>query len=312
MKLQTSPCTKLRLSWVIGRSGEFPPKSCEESKSGKHAFYTSGEFATVTLQQKSIRHVDLRAHAPNFMPRASQRRLVEFYVMLITSQLSFESYLVKSCRLVSIMAEYNKYVSTTGGKVTFKLSHNGYTYSKRKTIKGTEYYYCDQRKICSASVIYRRGTWTPGRGSSWTGDKAHQTHAPNYDRAVAQEAVGKAKELAKTNPDMSTSEIMAQSVDRLSLESHVTLRHDDYIRRMINRHKVNDARFPDPKLLAELILPPHFETTLRGEKFLSFDSEDHNKVMIFNTAANAEVRRTYIIISLTHVLSKMCNLLHRT
>jgi len=43
-------------------------------------------------------------------------------------------------------SEYKKYVSTTGGKVTFMLSHNGYTYSKRKTVKGADYYYCDFRK----------------------------------------------------------------------------------------------------------------------------------------------------------------------
>jgi hypothetical protein len=33
-----------------------------------------------------------------------------------------------------------KYISEYSGKLTFKLAYSGYTYSKRKTVNGAEYY----------------------------------------------------------------------------------------------------------------------------------------------------------------------------
>ena len=35
-------------------------------------------------------------------------------------------------------------------KKTWKLSYNGYTYYRNTTIKGVEYYKCDERSICQS------------------------------------------------------------------------------------------------------------------------------------------------------------------
>ena len=91
---------------------------------------------------------------------------------------------------------------------------------------------------------------------------------------------------------MPTSEILAQSIDRLSVSTQPQLPHEDLLRRLINRHRAIECKFPDPKLLVELTLPPYAKLTSGGEAFLSYDSEDHNRIMMFNTAVNAQVMIT--------------------
>lgn len=76
-------------------------------------------------------------------------------------------------------------------KVTKKVAWNGYAYTKRGEQGGVSYWYCDQRKICSASLIERSGVFTKKGNSSenrlcnrgWAKDGHHATHAPNAERS---------------------------------------------------------------------------------------------------------------------------------
>jgi hypothetical protein len=94
---------------------------------------------------------------------------------------------------------YVKYVSEYSGKITFKLAYSGYTYSKRETVNGVEYLYCDQRSKCKASIIHRNGLWSQGRGKSWT-STGHASHPADIDRVERDLMRGKSNEVAKENP----------------------------------------------------------------------------------------------------------------
>jgi len=50
------------------------------------------------------------------------------------------------------MSTYLKFRSTTN---TFKLSDNNYIYNRRNGYKGATYWYCDQKSVCSASIVER-------------------------------------------------------------------------------------------------------------------------------------------------------------
>jgi len=77
------------------------------------------------------------------------------------------------------MSTYHKFRSTT---TTFKLSHNGYIYNRRNGYKGSIYWYCDQKSVCSASLIERDGKFLKGRPSRWNEDGTHKSHEGNLQR----------------------------------------------------------------------------------------------------------------------------------
>lgn len=85
------------------------------------------------------------------------------------------------------------YATRTGdGKVSNKIALGGYAYTKRSGTSKVAYWYCDQRRICSASLIERDGTFyikehadtTDKRRtkSGWGPDGNHATHPPDYER----------------------------------------------------------------------------------------------------------------------------------
>jgi len=65
---------------------------------------------------------------------------------------------------------------------TFKLAYDGYIYNRRNEYKGATYWYCDQKKICKASLIERNGKFSIGRGSSWNEDGSHKAHKGDDSR----------------------------------------------------------------------------------------------------------------------------------
>jgi len=86
-------------------------------------------------------------------------------------------------------------------RITKKIALGGYAYTKRKAGPDVAYWYCDQRKICGASLIERNGIFTRKEGASSSGDRAsssskfhlrtkgswdvdgnHEAHLPNVER----------------------------------------------------------------------------------------------------------------------------------
>jgi len=119
---------------------------------------------------------------------------------------------------------FKKYIFTSKAKNTYKLSSSGYTYSRRKIVKDTEYYYCDQRKICTASYVFRDNLWKKGK-QGWE-NEYHAAHPPNFGRSLVQETIGKMKELA-IDSELTTTDIISKTAGDLPLSSQSYFKHDD-------------------------------------------------------------------------------------
>ena len=75
--------------------------------------------------------------------------------------------------------EYEKFRSRGN---TLKLaSTNGYIYTKRNEYRGAEYWKCDRRNVCNATVVLKNGQWVKGSPSAWELDN-HRTHLPDIER----------------------------------------------------------------------------------------------------------------------------------
>jgi len=179
-------------------------------------------------------------------------------------------------------ATFEKYIYTCKSKNTYKLSSAGYTYSRRMITNGAEYFYCDKRKICSASYVFRNGTWARGKNGWDSGH--HLTHSPNFDRTLVQLAVGEMKKLAIGDAELTTAEIISKTSVELPIACQLHLPHEDHLKRSIRYYRTrNPKRFEDPKLLIDVKIPSEFSKTIRGNIFLTYDSEDfvegfHNKL----------------------------------
>jgi hypothetical protein len=87
------------------------------------------------------------------------------------------------CKTAPTMAQptpssisYTKFCSTLN---TFKVTGEGYIYTKRSVYKGAEYWKCDLRNVCKAGVVYKNGTWIKTKG--WVNGE-HNSHLPDFDR----------------------------------------------------------------------------------------------------------------------------------
>lgn len=76
-------------------------------------------------------------------------------------------------------------------KVTNKVALNGYAYTKRGGKGNISYWYCDQRKICSASIIEKKGAFTCNSSNisdsrrskrGWGASGNHESHPPDIER----------------------------------------------------------------------------------------------------------------------------------
>jgi hypothetical protein len=85
------------------------------------------------------------------------------------------------------------------------------TYSKRKTVNGVEYFYCELKSKCNASITHGNGLWSQGRGNSWTAT-GYASHAADIDRVEGELMRGKSKEVAKENPTLPSIEIMKRTI----------------------------------------------------------------------------------------------------
>jgi hypothetical protein len=91
------------------------------------------------------------------------------------------------------MASTAQFYFSSYKKNTWKLSYlyNGYTYYRNTTIKGVEYYKCDERSICQATYIKTGDDLKPGR--KYWARGVHSSHKPDFDKSQAELLRGRTK-----------------------------------------------------------------------------------------------------------------------
>jgi len=102
-------------------------------------------------------------------------------------------------------------------------------------------------------------------------------------------AVGKAKELARSDPLLTSTEVIIKTTAELPLATQHVLPKESLLKRLIQKNRASRYMFKDPKLLVDLKIPEIFRKTRRGQKFLMYDSEDFRKMLMFTTDWNIEV-----------------------
>lgn len=181
-----------------------------------------------------------------------------------------------------------KFVSSIGKKVYYKWAKNGYVYTLTYTSKGTEYWLCNSDN-CVARLVKKEEIVKLGRKGWDVATQQHSTHAPDSNKVLAELALGTAKKLALEDPFAKTAEIWDKATQDVSLDAQPILPTEKNFKDYIRKYKKTNYQFKDPKILVDLIIPQTYQFTLRGDKFLQFDSADMNRTMIFTTENNLKI-----------------------
>ncbi|CAL8128167.1 unnamed protein product [Orchesella dallaii] len=187
-------------------------------------------------------------------------------------------------------SEFVEYPRTFGKKVCYKLCHGGYTYDRRtmSSDKSKRYYYCDQRKICNASIIWKDGTWTYGKGT-WEKNGEHTHHEPDNERCAAEIARGTAKLMAKTDPYVTASQIMEKVVSNGLPQPYP---NDNAIKQSLLRVRKSAARVTGNETLPPTINPSEREAAPSDDHDhhdeVHDDCDDDDEVVILDSDDSSE------------------------
>lgn len=180
-----------------------------------------------------------------------------------------------------------KYVSSVGKKIYHKRAKNGYIYTLSKTGgSGTEYWKCSLRDKCAATLVQKGPNVEHGRKGWDPTTNEHLTHAPDYEKCEAEIAIGTAKKIAIDDPFCKTAEIWDKATQNVSLHAQTMLPTEKLFKDTIRNYKKSQYHFKDSRMLMDLSIPRTYQFTLRGDKFLHFDSLDNKRILLFTTLTN--------------------------
>ena len=175
--------------------------------------------------------------------------------------------------------------SSKSKKECYKLVEGGFIYGKQRVIGDVTHWQCEKRDSCKAR-IHTKGTVIIKRTNEHLHD-ADMTHVCNLKVKVG------IKRRARDSNDP-VHHIVGDELEDAATETVIKLPKIDSLKRTIRRERqIVNAVPAQPDSLEELIIPPEYTFTAKGDNFLLYDSGDGpQRFIIFGTQINIEMLNT--------------------
>ena len=169
--------------------------------------------------------------------------------------------------------------STRGGN---KMIDGGFIYGQQRIVGEVIHWQCERRGVCKARV-HTKGMEIIKRANE-------HLHEPDEQAVTCQEVKIDMKRKASETQD-SSHLIIGDSLLTVSEGVSCKLPKLTSLKRTIQRQRERVLAAPaQPLTLEELILPPEYQQTVKGERFLFYDSgPGPERILIFGTQRNLEM-----------------------
>ena len=169
--------------------------------------------------------------------------------------------------------------SSKGGN---KLIEGGFIYGQQRRVGEVVHWQCERRRVCKARVLTK--------GSQIVKRTNEHLHEPDEESVTSQKVKLGVKRKASETQD-SSHLIVGDSLLTVSDGVSVKLPKLTSLKRTIQRQRERILAAPaQPLTLEELILPPDYQQTAKGENFLFHDSgSGPDRIIIFGTQRNLEM-----------------------
>jgi hypothetical protein len=168
----------------------------------------------------------------------------------------------------------------TNNKGGLKLCYEGFSYTKKEEGKTTRRWECSRRKALGCN-----GKITTNLEANEIMSRVKHNHESSNSMIEANEKKLEMKSIAYQSRG-NTSQVLADSLEKMSEEGRLAMGNYDSIKRQIQRSR-QTGRPKDPNSLEELIIPEEWTTTGEESKkpFLIYDNghEEQNRIIIFST-----------------------------
>ena len=167
-------------------------------------------------------------------------------------------------------------------KGCIKLIEGGFIYGQQRRVGEVVHWQCERRGICKARVHTK--------GSQIVKRTNEHLYEPDEESVTCQEVKIGMKRKASETQD-SSHLIVGDSLLTVSDGVSVKLPKLTSLKRTIQRQRERILAAPtQPLTLEELILPPDYQQTAKGENFLFHDSgSGPERILIFGTRRNLEM-----------------------
>lgn len=95
---------------------------------------------------------------------------------------------------------------------------------------------------------------------------------------------------------MEPSEIVKKVLEDISLEARPVLPRIEQLTQNIRRRRQKKEGRPNPLTRDEIVFTENLKKDSRGNSFLQYDSHDQDRILIFATDSNLEVRNFIYIL----------------
>jgi hypothetical protein len=153
--------------------------------------------------------------------------------------------------------------------------------------RSRRYWRCSQRKICNASMTTNNNLDAIQILRDGTGK---HLHAADPTEVQVRNITENVKKRAREEPNERPTNVLTAVVGVPPEEVAQKLPERRSMKRMVNRVQ-SSRRPPNPKTIRDLVITAPYNTTLRGDPFLLYDSgqEDADRLLIFTTDENLRV-----------------------
>ncbi|XP_031639266.1 uncharacterized protein LOC116351317 [Contarinia nasturtii] len=169
----------------------------------------------------------------------------------------------------------------------------GYKYRYDKTYNGTEYYMCDTSRSHGCRARLHKPVEVDDQRHYIL--KGRHLHSGDSRKLHKKEVMTKLKILSKTT-HMSKRQVIIASIQGITNATRSTLPSERTMSRMVTNYRRDPQAPKNPRNFAELVLPPNYRITLKGDPFLLYDSFDEldagelqlvaDRTLIFTTLGN--------------------------